>query len=160
MKKKASAPAIEFASPSLLRIFASMVYDSLLLAAISIAYGAIIVGVRVAIFGQPEAGHRVQWSLPAEIIITLGWLLTLMFFYIYFWQKFGQTLGMKTWRIQVVNTQTNQSISFAQACKRSAAALVSLIFFGVGYWFSLVHPQHRLLHDLFSGTRLILLKKK
>ena len=160
MKKIASAPAIEFASPNLLRIFASMVYDSLLLAAISIAYGAIVVGTRVAVFGQPEAGHRIQWSLPAGIIITLGWLFILMFFYIYFWQKFGQTLGMKTWRIQVVDTQTNQLISYTQACKRSVAALVSLIFFGVGYWLSLVHPQDRLLHDLFSGTRLILLKKK
>jgi uncharacterized RDD family membrane protein YckC len=152
--------AIQFASPSLLRIFASMVYDSLLVAAISIAYGALMVGVRVAIFGQPEAGHRIQWSLFAEIIITLGWLLTLMFFYVYFWQKFGQTLGMKTWRIQVVNTQTNQVISYPQAWKRSLAAVVSLAFLGAGYWFSLIHPQHRLLHDLFSGTRLILLKKK
>ena len=160
MKKKTSTPAIEFASPGLLRIFASMVYDSLLLAAISVAYGALVVGIRVATFGQPEAGHRIQWSLPSEIIITLGWLLTLMFFYIYFWQKFGQTLGMKTWRIQVVNTQTNQLISYSQACKRSVAALISLALFGVGYWFSLIHPQHRLLHDLLSGSRLLLLKKK
>ncbi len=158
--KKTPEPAIEFVSPGLLRIFASMIYDGLLLAAISIAYGALVVGIRVAIVGQPETGQRIQWGLPAGIIVTLGWLLTLMFFYIYFWQKFGQTLGMKTWRIQVVNTHTNQLISYSQAYKRSAAALVSLMFFGVGYWVSLVHPQRRLLHDLFSGTRLILLKKK
>lgn len=160
MKKKEPTPAVEFASPSLLRIFASMVYDSLLLAAISIAYGAVVVGIRVAILGQPEAGHRIQWSLPAEIMITLGWLLTLMFFYIYFWQKFGQTLAMKTWRMQLVDTKTNQLISYSQAFKRSVAALFSLAFFGVGYWFSLAHPQRRLLHDVLSGTRLILLKKK
>lgn len=158
--KKTPEPAIEFASPGLLRIFASMVYDSLLLAAISIAYGALVVGIRVTIFGQPDAGQRIQWSLAAGIIITLGWLITLMFFYIYFWQKFGQTLGMKTWRIQLVDTKTNQLISYSQACKRSLAALISLMFFGMGYWLSLVHPQDRLLHDLFSGTRLILLKKK
>lgn len=158
--KKNSAPVIEFASPSLLRIFASMVYDSLLLVAISIAYGALVVGIRVAILGQPEAGHRIQWGLAAGIIITLGWFLTLMFFYVYFWQKFGQTLGMKTWRIQVVDTKTHQLISYSQACKRSAAALISLLFLGAGYWLSLAHPQHRLLHDLLSGTRMILLKKK
>lgn len=158
--KKTSAPAIEFASPSLLRIFASMVYDSLLLAAISIAYGAIVVGIRVALFGQPEAGQRIQWGLPAGILITLGWLLSLMFFYIYFWQKFGQTLGMKTWRIQLVDAKTNQLVSRSQAYKRSAAAVISLAFFGVGYWFSLIHLQRRLLHDVLSGSRLILLKKK
>jgi len=158
--KKNPLQIIEFASPGLLRIFASMVYDSLLLAAISIAYGAIVVGLDVAIFGQPEAGQRIQWSLLAKIIITLGWLLVLMFFYIYFWQKFGQTLGMKTWRIQVVDAQTNQLIDYSQAAKRSAAAIVSIVFFGVGYWFKFVHPQQRLLHDLVSNTKLILLKKK
>ena len=158
--KKHSVVIKEFAAPGLLRIFAAMVYDSLLLAAISIAYGALVVGIRVAIFGQPEVGHRVQWSLPAEVIITVGWFLVLMFFYIYFWQKFGQTLGMKTWRIQVVNTITHELPSYEQALKRSAVALFSLLFFGAGYWFKFLHPQGRLLHDVVSGTQLILLKKK
>ena len=157
--KTTSEPAIEFASPGLLRIFASMVYDSLLLAAISIAYGALVVGISVAVMGQPAAGHRVEWAAPAQVLITLGWLLSLMFFYIYFWQKFGQTLGMKTWRIQVVDAQTNQLISRSQAYKRSLTALFSLVLFGMGYWLSLIHPQRRLIHDLTSGTRLILLKK-
>ena len=157
--KTTSEPAVEFASPGLLRIFASMVYDSLLLAAISIAYGAVVVGIRVAIFGQPETGHRIQWGLPASIFITLGWLVSLVFFYIYFWQKFGQTLGMKTWRIQVVDAHDYQLISRSQAYKRSLTALFSLLFFGIGYWLSFAHPQRRLLHDLTSGTRLILLKK-
>jgi uncharacterized RDD family membrane protein YckC len=157
--KKNAAPAIEFASPGLLRIFASMGYDSLLLAAISIVYGAIVVGVDVALFGQPEAGQRIQWSLLAKIIITLGWFLVLMFFYIFFWQKFGQTLGMKTWRIQVVDAQNHQLISFSQACKRSLVAWLSLTCFGVGYWCKLIHPKQRLLHDLASGSKLILLNK-
>lgn len=158
--KKIPEATIEFASPNLLRIFASMVYDSLLLAAISIAYGAVVVGIHVAILGAPEAGHRIQWSLPASIVISVGWLVVLMFFYMYFWQKLGQTLGMKTWRIQLVDAQTHQLVSYSQALKRSLAALISLVLLGLGYWFSLVHPKRRSLHDLFSGTRLILLKKK
>jgi len=158
--KKNTPPVTEFASPGLLRIFASMVYDSLLLAAISIAYGAIVVGIDVALFGQPEAGQRIHWSLLAKIIITLGWLIVLMFFYVYFWQKFGQTLGMKTWRIQVVDAQTNQLVDYSQAIKRSTAAVASLLCFGVGYWFKFINPKRRLLHDLVSNTKLILLKKE
>ncbi len=158
--KKIPEAAIEFASPNLLRIFASMVYDCLLLAAISIAYGAVVVGLRVAIFGQPDAGQRIHWGLFAGIVITLGWLTTLMFFYIYFWQKFGQTLGMKTWRIQLVDAKTNQLVSYSQACKRSLFAWLSLLFLGAGYWYKLIHPQQRLLHDVASDTKLILLKKK
>jgi uncharacterized RDD family membrane protein YckC len=159
MKKNETAP-VEFAAPGLPRIFAAMVYDSLLLAAISIAYGALVVAIEVAIFGQPDSGKRIQWNLPAQILITLGWLLTIMFFYIYFWQKFGQTLGMKTWRMQVVDASSNQLISYRQALKRCCAACLSLACLGAGYWLKLINPQGRLLHDLLSGTKLILLKKK
>lgn len=159
MKKTPEAP-IEFASPNLLRIFASMVYDSLLLAAISIAYGALVVGLRVVIFGQPDAGQRIHWSLFAGIAITLGWLAVLMFFYVYFWQKFGQTLGMKTWRMQLVDAKTNQLVNYSQAFKRSLFAWLSLLLLGAGYWYKLINPQQRLLHDVASGTKLILLKKK
>ncbi len=158
--KKTPKVAIEFTSPNLLRIFASMVYDCLLLAAISIAYGAVVVGLRVAIFGQPDAGQRIHWSLFSGVAITLGWVAALMFFYIYFWQKFGQTLGMKTWRIQLVDAKTNQRVSYSQACKRSFFSWLSLLFLGAGYWYKLIHPQQRLMHDLASDTKLILLKKK
>ena len=158
--KKTPETVTEFVSPSLLRIFAAMVYDCLLLAAISIAYGAVVLGLRVLIFGQPDVGQRIDWSLVAGIAITLGWLTTLMFFYIYFWQKFGQTLGMKTWRIQLVDAKTNQLVSYSQALKRSSFAWLSLLFLGAGYWCKLIHPQQRLLHDLASDTKLILLKKK
>jgi len=158
MKKTPEAP-VEFASPKLLRIFAAMVYDSLLLAAISIAYGAVVVGLRVAIFGQPDAGQRIHWGWLASLSITLGWLVILMFFYVYFWQKFGQTLGMKTWRIQLVDATTNRGVSYRQAWKRSLFAWLSLLFLGAGYWYKFIHPQQRLLHDVASGTKLILLKK-
>lgn len=157
--KKIPDATIEFASPNLLRIFAAMVYDCLLLAAISIAYGAFMVGLHVAIYGPPDAGQRIHWSLPAGVMLCMGWVLLLMFFYVYFWHKFGQTLGMKTWRLQVVDARTNQSVSYAQASKRSLAAFCCLLFFGVGYWYSFIHPQRRLLQDVLTGTRLILLKK-
>ena len=149
----------EFASPAIPRIFASMIYDTLLLAAISIAYGALIVALRVVIYGQPHEGQRIEWSLISSCIITAGWFILLMSFYMYFWRKFGQTLGMKTWRFQLVDAKTNQLPTYMQCFKRSICALFSLLFLGVGYWVILIHPQQRSLHDLASGTKLILLKK-
>jgi uncharacterized RDD family membrane protein YckC len=150
---------IEFATPSFARIVAAMVYDTLLLAAISIAYSALIVALRVWILGAPQAGQHIAWGMMLGSLITLGWLVLLMSFYIYFWHKFGQTLGMKTWRFQLVDAQTNQLASYSKCIKRSAIALFSLAFFGIGYWCRFVHPQQRLLHDVLSDTKLILLKK-
>jgi len=158
--KNTQLPTVEFVAPGLLRIFAAMVYDMLLLAAISIAYGAIAVGVHVALFGQPASGQRIQWGMSGGIAVTLGWILVLMYFYIYFWQKFGQTLGMKTWRFQVVDANTNQRITQIQALKRSVTAFFSLLIFGMGYWYKFTNSKQRLLHDVASGTKLILLKKE
>ncbi len=157
--KNPSSPTPEFAAPGLPRIIAAMGYDCLLLAAISITYGALVVGVRVAIFGQPEAGHRIHWDLLSGTFVTFGWFAVLMGFYMYFWHKFGQTLGMKTWRIQVVDSQTYQLPTYSQCGKRALGALLSLALLGFGYWSQLIHPKGRLLHDLLSGTQLILLKK-
>lgn len=151
---------IEYAVPGFMRVVASMVYDSLLLAAISIAYGAVVVGLRVLFMGQPDAGQRIHWGMLSSILITLGWLSVLMYFYIYFWHKFGQTLGMKTWRLQLVDAQTNLLPTYQQSIKRSFFALLSLLLLGFGYWCRFVHPQRRFMHDLLSGTKLILLKKK
>jgi uncharacterized RDD family membrane protein YckC len=146
-------------SPSLLRTFASMVYDSLLLAAISIAYGAMVLGIRVLFVGRPAVGQRIQWDTASSLLITIGWLGTLILFYVFFWHKFGQTLGMKTWRVQVVDAKTRKQPSYKQCVLRSLTAIVSLVGLGFGYWCKFLHPNKKMLHDLLSGTQLILLKK-
>jgi uncharacterized RDD family membrane protein YckC len=151
---------IVYESPSLLRIFAAMVYDSLLLAAISIAYGAAVLGVRVMFVGRPEVGQRIQWDGISSMFITLGWLSILVLFYVFFWHKFGQTLGMKTWRLQVIDSLSCKQPSYKQSVVRSLTAIVSLITLGFGYWCKFFHPQQKMLHDLLSGTQIILLKKQ
>ena len=121
-KKNNPQPVIEYVSPALPRIFASMVYDSLLLAAISIAYGAFVVGLHVFIQGEPEAGQRIQWNFISSVFITLGWFAVLIAFYIYFWHRFGQTLGMKTWRLQMIDSDTYQLASYKKCFIRSVTA--------------------------------------
>lgn len=157
---KSPSPAIEYAAPGLPRIFAAMVYDTLLLAAISIAYGAIVVALHVILVGQPVAGQHIQWGILSELMITLGWFAVLIVFTVYCWHSVGQTLGMKTWRIQIISANNYQLASYRQCLIRSLAALASLLILGMGYWYSLIHPQQRTFHDLVSGTQLILLKKK
>jgi uncharacterized RDD family membrane protein YckC len=152
-------PSVEYQAPSLLRILAAMIYDSLLLAAISIAYGAIVVALRVLILGKPELGQRIMWDSLSGSIICLGWLAVLVFFYVYFWHRFGQTLAMKTWRFKMVDAHTNQLASYKQCVIRSVAAMLSFLLLGFGYWCKFFHPQQRMLHDVLSNTKLILLKK-
>jgi uncharacterized RDD family membrane protein YckC len=135
-------------------------YDVLLLAALSLFYGALVVAASVAALGVPEAGKHITWPLPIQWLVCAGWIFVIVNFYVYFWRKSGQTLGMKTWHIQLIDSGTQRLPTTRQCLIRSAVGAGSLLCLGAGYWYRWLHPQKRLLHDVCSHTQLILVKTK
>lgn len=150
--------ATEYSSPSLMRRFAAMGYDSLLLMAISILYGAVTTGINVAINGVPATGERISWGILGGVVF-IGWLCTIGFFFCYFWHKSGQTLGMKTWRIKIVNNDDLNCPSYARCIIRLLCAPFSLCLLGAGYWLMYANTERQTLHDKISKTRTLLLDK-
>ena len=115
-----SVPESEITLANTKRRLLSMVYDSLLLAAvIFIAYALFM---PVAKSAGIEAGH------PITSIYLLG---VIFLFNAWFWTHGGQTLGMKTWRIKVV-CENDQAISWGQALLRYLCALPSWFIILVG----------------------------
>jgi len=149
---------IEYSTPSLMRRFAAMVYDSLLIMALSILYGAIMAGINVAIKGAPETGERITWGVFG-VVVFIGWILTIGLFFCYFWHKSGQTLGMKTWRMKIVNSNDLNCPSYAQCIIRFLCAPISLCLVGAGYWMMYTNTERQTLHDKISKTRTLLLSK-
>ncbi|WP_039913631.1 RDD family protein [Cellvibrio mixtus] len=160
MKKKPTPEPVaqEFATPGLLRRFAAMVYDSLLLMAVSILYGAIATGINIAIKGIPAPGERVTWG-AFGIVVFIGWILTLGFFFCYFWKNSGQTLGMKTWRMKMYDANSMQTPGYSQCVIRCVCAPFSMLLLGIGYWVMYLNPERQTLHDKLSKTRILLLAK-
>lgn len=160
MKKKSTPePSTqEFVAPSLLRRFAAMVYDSLLLMAVSILYGAIVTGINIAIKGVPATGERVTWGVFG-VVVFIGWILTIGFFFCYFWKKSGQTLGMKTWRMKMYDAHSMQLPSYSQCVIRCCCAPFSMLLLGIGYWLMYLNTDRQTLHDKLSKTRILLLAK-
>lgn len=150
---------IEYSTPSLLRRFAAMVYDSLLLMAISILYGAVMTGINVAIKGVPATGERISWGIFG-VVVFIGWILTIGYFFCYFWHRSGQTLGMKTWRMKVVNRENLNCPNYSQCIIRFLCAPISLCLFGIGYWLMYLNPERQTLHDKISKTRTLLVTKE
>ena len=150
---------IEYSTPSLLRRFAAMVYDTLLIMAISILYGAMMTGINVAIKGTPETGERVTWGIFG-VVVFIGWIFTIGLFFCYFWHKSGQTLGMKTWRMKVVNSTNLNCPAYAQCVIRFLCAPFSLFLLGAGYWWMYTNAERQTLHDKISKTRTLLLTKE
>jgi len=125
---------------SLIKQLAAMLYDSLLIFAILFVATAILL-----IFNQGEAIE----SNPSFNLLLVFILFT---FYAWFWQKSGQTLGMRVWKIRIVSDlggNPGWGTSFLRLC----FAVVSMLCFGLGYLWRLFRPYTW--HDRLSQTRII-----
>ncbi len=147
------SPAIK---APLWRRFAALLYDSLVLLALSFAYGAL-----VTLFGTllaPEAPHDYSPMFDSHWVF-IGWIAVLMGFYLYFWRRAGQTIGMKTWRLKLVG-QAPGRLRYGQLFVRIAIAVPGLALLGLGYFYRWFDARGDCLHDRLSATSVILLPKK
>jgi uncharacterized RDD family membrane protein YckC len=138
-------------NPAIWRRFAAMIYDSLLLLAVSMAYGGVTLAIKQLVNNSQEA-------FVSGPLFQLGWLVVLIGFFCYFWMKAGQTLGMRAWRLQIVHINHKGDTvlpTLTQCLGRCLLAPVGLLLFFTG----LFRQDRQCLHDLWTKTHLILLIK-
>ncbi|BFM05424.1 RDD family protein [Halioxenophilus aromaticivorans] len=137
------------------RKLAALVYDALILAALSMAYGGLTLTLKVRLLGYAlEDGEKANLGLGGFI----GWVLVMAAFYWFFWQRGGQTIGMRAWRLRLVSREMTKP-SLIACLIRSLVAPVSLFALGLGYWWQLLDKQQLTLHDRLSNTQILLLPK-
>jgi len=158
-------------SPSLLRRLAAAFYDSLLIIAIWFLATLLVLPL--------TGGEAIEHYRLLYLLYLLG--LTALFF-LWFWHRSGQTLGMQAWRIRVLDHRLERPTLAALIVRvvlmltLLLAALYGLIMLALDDWadwlgFACLSPlllsmvwcladrNGRSLHDLASGTRLVLLPK-
>ena len=157
---------------SLKRRFASLVYELLLTAAVT-CIAMIPAGIAATVLGRvwlPLA------SIAVCIIIIGGWWL-------YFranWQRKGQTLPMRVWKIGMVNRSGQRpstkefKMRFIWACvflvfipllaysvlhsmgiPPKIAASTALFWWILPWGYALLNPDRQFLYDALAGTRLV-----
>ncbi len=129
-----------------LRRLASIFYDSLLLTA--------VLFVATAILMPLSGGNAIE---SGNLIYNVFLLLISYLYFAWHWVKGGQTLGMRSWHIFVIN-ESIQKPSWKQATLRFFSALLSLLLLGLGFVWSLFDKNKLALHDKLSKTRLIVKK--
>lgn len=135
---------------SLYKRLLALIYDSFLVAAISMAVGWVYTGIVYQFIGSD--------SLPAWVLqLTLFPMLILSIagYYFYCWRRSGQTLGMQTWRIRLISSQP---LSYRQCLIRFAGAWLSFICAGAGFWILLFNKRITW-HDSWSHTQVIDLRR-
>ena len=147
---KNNASCKGFLPSPLWRRFCAIVYDTLLLVCI------------VFIAWQPVP--LLPDDLPDLLsrAIRLSYLLSICFvFFGWFWSHGGQTLGMRAWKIKLVNMSGSENIpvSWKSAWMRFIMAMFSWLCLGVGFWSALFNAERLAWHDQFSKTRVILIRR-
>lgn len=129
---------------SLFRRLAAMLYDALLVSALLFLATIPFIAVRG---GEPvETGDNLFYSL-----VLIGVVFA---FFVGFWSRSGRTLGMQSWGLQL-ETRDGQLPSTATASIRFLAALLSLLPFGLGFFWQLFDKDALTWHDRISKTRLV-----
>ena len=129
---------------TLKRRLISLVYEALILAAILMA-GSL-----------PLVMLSRNWD-PTLARITLQILLVVLCgcFYVWQWSGGGQTLPMKTWKLQLVAAD-GLPVTRVQALLRYAGTLLSVITLGLGFLWAILDRDQQFLHDRLAGTKLVM----
>jgi uncharacterized RDD family membrane protein YckC len=133
-----------FPPAGLLRRFAAILYDSLLLfSVLFFANGLFIVVI----------------PIESSMQLLLQQLYLLMVSFLYFawsWLRGGQTLGMMAWQIQLQPIEGKQ-ITVWLMVRRFVMAIFSW-FLGLGFFWAIWDKEGRTWHDWASETRLVWLR--
>lgn len=145
MKQPSSSAdeAIQVTNAGVLVRLAALLYDSLLVLGIWFVIG----GISVAINGGEGVSARNPF-LPAILFVVTFW------FNAHFWRRGGQTLGMRSWRLRLLNDH-GPHLSLTQCMLRYLGAIGSILTCGLGYFWLWVDKDNLTWQDRLSDTRVI-----
>lgn len=132
------------------RRLTALLYDALLVVACLMVVGFVMVAA--------NAGERIAPRSPLFYVLQAEMLLTPLLFYVYFWTSQAQTLGMRAWRL-VVMDENGQMLGVGRAMMRWGLAVLTCLPVGLGLWWALIDKQGRSLYDVLSKSRLFLVDK-
>ncbi len=144
-----------------MRRLGALFYDGLIVIAIEMMAAGVVIAVLhalVAMGGFNAApyedvsdfltNHPI-WGPVYTSYLAVVWI----YFFVFFWTRAGQTLGMRAWKIQVRNAD-GSAISTTQALIRIATSGFGLANFTVP-----IDPKKRGFHDIWAKTQVVVLPK-
>lgn len=141
----------------LLRRLAALLYDLFLVFAIWMSLGFLILPILGADSNQ-LVDDRVQTDPMTNWIMLVMMVSSAAAFYIGFWRKTGQTLGMIAWRIRVLGTD-DRPVTLQQGLIRFLLAWPAFWLLGLGYLWKYLDPQGDAAHERLSASKTVVLPK-
>ncbi len=140
-----------------MRRMAALLYDGFLVAAIWM-----LLGFAMQLFVGPDTNRLVDGVVQTDPVLDAILFILMLAsgsgFYIWFWVKSGQTLGMIAWRIKLENVEGGL-ISVQQGLIRYVCAWPAFFLLGLGYLWIYVDSERDAAHDKLSRSKVVLLPK-
>jgi len=134
---------------TLFRRIAAMLYDGILILALLFLSTLPFIAVRG---GEPvEADGNLIYRLILALVIYT--------FFVGFWTRSGRTLGMQSWRLQLLAADGNPP-TIAVASVRFFAAILSWLPCGLGFLWQVWDKDGLTWHDRISKTRIVYYPKE
>lgn len=135
---------------SLLRRMGALLYDLMAVVALLMLVGALWLPF--------NGGEAITAEHPLYRLQRVTFILTPFLFYLFFWLRDGQTLGMRAWRLRIQQFD-GTPITVKQAIVRLFAAILSWLPLGLGFFWMNFTPTYRMWHDTLSQTEIVQLPK-
>lgn len=130
-------------APSFFKLGACLLYEALVVIALSLAVTAIF----VLLLGEATTGIK-RYLLQLFLWLAAG------VYFVWCWRRKGQTLAMQTWQLKLLN-QDAQRLPLKAAIARYVLASLSLILFGLGFLWIIIDCDRLFLHDRLLKNRII-----
>lgn len=135
-------------------LYDGMTLIAILMFAMALAVGAVSALAAIGLISLQGYVDTAAYVQAHAIWFQLYMLAVVLWFYLYFWLKGGQTLGMRAWRLLLVQIDGN-AITLRQGLIRLATALA-----GLGtLWILVRYKQKQTLQCQLSNTQVVLLTK-
>ncbi len=156
------APPAAYPRAGFLRRLAAMVYDTLVAVAVGMCAAMVLIVTLVVLLSNgvldmqhyAEPSEAIQHSVLYKTLIQVwvgGWIAG---FFLWFWKRGGQTLGMRAWRLRIFST-VDEPVTWPRLLIRLVASLGGLGTLLV--LFDIKHKQS--LQDRLAKTEVLALTK-
>ena len=102
--------------------------------------------------GLSIAGDQNSWVRNTAIQALV--LLFTAGYFVISWTRGGQTIGMRAWRLRVINADGSR-VGWPRALLRFVLASLSLGLLGAGFWWQFFDREKRSAHDAVARTRML-----
>ncbi|HEY7377926.1 MAG TPA: RDD family protein [Steroidobacteraceae bacterium] len=138
----------DFTSAGLFRRLAALFYDLLLIVAVLMTVTWLLLPLTRGEAITPESVGAFEYLYRALLVGLV------IFYFGFSWTRAGETVGMLAWKIRVVR-HDGTLLRWRDVLLRLAAATLSWLPAGLGYFWMLCDREHLTWHDRLSRTRIV-----